>query len=191
MTSISIIGYKNVRGPTQRASPAPCPIPFMGEFWFHLPPKVRLFSFSSSYNRRNSGIWFWLFSGELLKRCFRVGNPSFGHNLEIKGYVQMKNALQHLFRAFCTDGKDKRKEWKEKEGKWGKEKRRGKENILHHKLCSALWMSFNFILTSFPWKEILLSPFCRWRNWGLVILIHPRSYSEDAVWQVQRYKYTS
>ena len=31
----------------------------------------------------------------------------------------MKNALQHLFRAFCTDGKDKRKEWKEKEGPLG------------------------------------------------------------------------
>ena len=25
---------------------------------------------------------------------------AFRHNLEIKGYVQMKNALQHLFRAF-------------------------------------------------------------------------------------------
>lgn len=56
----------------------------------------------------------------------------------------MKNALWHLFRAFCTDGKDKRKKWKEneeekqKEGKWGKEKRRGKENILCHKLCKAL-----------------------------------------------------
>lgn len=41
----------------------------------------------------------------------------------------MKNALQHLFRAFCTDGKDKRKEWKEneeekqKEGKWEREKK--------------------------------------------------------------------
>lgn len=62
----------------------------------------------------------------------QVGNPSFGHNLEIKGYVQMKNALWHLFRAFCTDGKDKRKKWKEneekkqKEGKWGKERKEGK-----------------------------------------------------------------
>ena len=41
----------------------------------------------------------------------------------------MKNALQHLSRAFCTDGKDKRKEWKEneeekqKEGKWEREKK--------------------------------------------------------------------
>ena len=90
----------------------------------------------------------------------------------------------HCQKETCKKKKKKRSEWeKERERKEGERK-------ICHKLCRALWMSFHFILTSFPWKEILLSPFCRWRNWGLVILIHPRSYSEDAVWQVQRYKYT-
>ena len=128
MASISIID-KNVSGPTQRASPAPCPISFMGEFWLHLPPEIRLFSFSSSYNRLNSGIWFWLFSGELLKRCFRVGNPSFRHNLEIKGYVQMKNALQHLFRAFwALKGRIKGRNGRKMKKKSKKRKENGRES---------------------------------------------------------------
>lgn len=92
--TIPTVGSRKCQCASPECQPISLPQPLGGEFWLQLLHEIRLFSFSSSYNRPTSGIQFWLFSGELLKSCFRVWNPSFRHNLEIKGCMQMKNALQ-------------------------------------------------------------------------------------------------
>lgn len=93
--SIPTVGSRKCQCTSPECQPISLSQPLGGEFWLQLLREIRLFSsFSSSYNTPNSGIWFWLFSGEPLKNSFRVWNPSFRHNLEIRGYIQMKNALQ-------------------------------------------------------------------------------------------------
>lgn len=93
--SIPTVGSRKHQQESPQSLPPSIPRPLSGEGWLQVPQEIRLFSsFGSSYSRPNSGIWFALFSGELLKSCLRAWNPSFRHNLEIKDDILMKNALQ-------------------------------------------------------------------------------------------------
>lgn len=133
-----------------QCAPSTAP-PHPGEPRLPSPGEITCFSFfCSSYKRPNSGIQFWLFSGELLKSCFRVWNPSFRHNLEIKDYSNEKWLQLSLWDLQDWWGKRKKLKENEEENqrKTGREReeRRGKRNLLYHELCGALWMAFYFIL---------------------------------------------
>lgn len=121
-------------------------------------PEIRLLSFNSSYNRPNSGIWFWLFSGELLKSCFRVWNPSFRHNLEIKRLYSNEKRITAFSlgssvltgRMKGRNGRKMTKKSKEKKKKTAEKERETKGRgtwTVSQTLCGALWTSFHFILT--------------------------------------------